>query len=165
MQLTRPKTAGIERQKMKIKFRALAPMAALALATLTFALSASAAVNVLTLGGGTKGTVSSPAYGKTAGNTFTQAQFNTPSATALDSAGNMFLADKQNFQVCKITAVGNTTTSSNFFYITNLSQAPVSVLVDSSDNLYVLTIDNNLRRYDKTKHGLGTNYLGSFSGP
>jgi hypothetical protein len=150
---------------MKIKFRALAPVTALALATLTFALSAAADINVLTLGGGPKGTVSSPPYGNVGGNTFTQAQFNTPISTALDSSGNLFLADQVNRQICKITAVGNTATSTNIHYITNLSQVPVSVLVDSSDNLYFLCLDNIVRKFDKAKHPLATNYLGSVSGP
>jgi hypothetical protein len=149
---------------MKIKFRALAPMAALVLTTLSLALPASADVNVLTLGGGRKVKYSNPDYGNAQGNTFTQAQWNTPYATALDSSGNMFLADQLNNQICKITQLGNTSTSTNTDYITGLN-APTGVVVDGSDNLYVLTSDNYIRKYNLYKNGLATNWLGNVSGP
>jgi len=149
---------------MKNIFCAFAPVAALSVALLSFALPAAAdQVAVQTLGGG-RLTSTGHDYGNADGNTFTQAQYNTPWATALDSSGNMFMADRLNNAIRKISAIGDTQNSQTITYISSLN-APVGVVVDGSDNLYVLTSDNVVRKYNKFKNLVASNYLGTVSGP
>ena len=74
-------------------------------------------------------------------------QYNQPYATALDAQNNLYVADRNNHAIRKLTdptnAAGVTTT---FLNLTNKS--PIGVAIDSSNRLYVLTLeDNALRRY------------------
>lgn len=120
-------------------------------AALSLALAASQAPaqTVTTIGGGN---ISAPFQGYVDGHTLS-ARFNQPSGLALDPQGNyLFLADYNNNVVRLITAPGNTSTSStstftNGFY-TNVMRGishPISVMVDTSTNVFVLN------------HGSGTN--------
>jgi sugar lactone lactonase YvrE len=106
-------------------------------------------VVVDTIGGGP--TASNPkSYGKANGNTFTASQFNGPSGIALDSAGNLYLADKTNNLIRKISNAGDTANSQTTTYVTlPASSRPVGVAVDGDDNLYVLTqTEGRLRKFN-----------------
>jgi trimeric autotransporter adhesin len=86
----------------------------------------------------------------------TAAQFSTPEGLAIDSKGNVYVADRYNNRVRKIAPNGNITTfagtgepgtggSSNAARDTRLFQ-PEGVAVDSADNLYIADTTNNLLR-------------------
>jgi hypothetical protein len=147
---------------MKRTFCAL-PIAAISVALLSFAMTATAEVDVQTLGGG-RLAANGPDYGSANGNTFSQAQFNQPWSTALDSSGNLYMADRLNNEIRLISVPGNTTSSQTATYISGLN-APLGVVVDGTDNLYVLTSDNVVRKYNKFKNLISSNYFGSTSGP
>lgn len=149
---------------MKKIYRIFAPAAVLAAVLLSQALSASAEVDVVTLGGGRKIKYSNPDYGYADGSTYTNAQFNTPWATALDSAGSLYLADRMNNAIRKVTVPGDKANSQTSTYLSGLNQ-PIGIAVDSLDNLYVLTSDNVVRKYNKYKNLVSSNYLGNVSGP
>src|ERR1043166_8315581 len=75
--------------------------------------------------------------GLTDGNTFSNAQFNVPSGLAFDSSGSvLFVADRTNNAIRKITAVGNAATSltSTFLNTNNGISRPVAVALDGADN-------------------------------
>ncbi len=150
---------------MNKTIRPFAPVAALSVALLSFALAAVADVDVQTLGGG-RLTQGGHDYGNANGNTYTQAQFNTPWATALDSSGTMYMADRLNNTIRQISKVGDLQNSQTTNYINGLIlNAPIGVVVDGSDNLYVLTSDNVVRKYNQFKNLVASNYLGNVSGP
>jgi len=104
-------------------------------------------VTVTTLGGGppSDNFCASPA-GYVDGNTLEDSQFNGPVALAQDAQGNLFIADKTNNAVRKVTSPGLTGSSLTVTspYLTNLNSV-VGVAVDAGDNLYVLTQSNNVK--------------------
>ncbi len=109
---------------------------------------------VTTISGGPYGSSGSSAnsYGFLDTNNW-NSQFNQPYASALDSQGNLYVADRNNHAIRKLTDPtnrdGKTTT---FLDLTNKS--PVSVAIDAADNLYVLTLEDNLlRKYTVDSHG------------
>jgi streptogramin lyase len=85
--------------------------------------------------------------GATDGNTFTTAKFNDPFALALDSNTNLFVADRDNGKVRRVSAAGDKNTSQTSTFVTGLLK-PVDVALDASGDLYVLTSgDRKIRRY------------------
>ena len=98
-----------------------------------------------TLGGGPKqGRRSSS--GSANGNTFLSSQFNDPYAAAVDNKGNLYIADRGNGQIRKITKPGATNSITSAL-ISGLSK-PVDVAVGKDNNLYVLTQgDGTIRKY------------------
>jgi hypothetical protein len=103
-------------------------------------------VSVETIGGGVRKECG-PSYGFVAGDTWTQAQFNQPYATALDSQGNLWVADLGNSAVEDVTLAGNESSSVTFETeegASNKHWAPgvIGMATDSSDNLYVLTTND-----------------------
>ncbi|MEO5802612.1 MAG: immunoglobulin domain-containing protein [Verrucomicrobiota bacterium] len=97
-------------------------------------------VAVNTLGGG-------PNEGSTDGNTYLTARFKNPYALALDSAGNLYMADRDNGKVRKVTALGDANNSQTTTFISGLNK-PVDVTFDLAGNLLVLTAgDGRVRKY------------------
>jgi len=119
------------------------------LGCLTMVLTANAQVMVDTIGGGVRVECGS-ASGFAGGNTYDTAQFNGPSGCALDTNGNLWIADKTNNDLEQVSEAGNKAASfttqyysvsgtsphfvTNYHYFTNIT----SVAVDPANNLYVL---------------------------
>ncbi len=114
---------------------------AVAIAATTFA--AYGAVEVKTLGGGPN--LLGPARsGMANGDTLTIAKFNNPSAVAIDTNGNLYIADRGNNKVRKITRPGAADSLTSTF--ASRLPAPVGVAVDASNRVYVVTAgDGKLR--------------------
>ncbi len=111
-------------------------------ALLACAPSALGQVTVQTIGGGPH-TLCGPYAGFAEGNTLSQAQFNQPYSCALDSAGDLWIADFNNADVEEVTAAGNKTSSTTYEYASGSNKHPfpnvIGVSIDASNNLYVLT--------------------------
>jgi sugar lactone lactonase YvrE len=125
----------------------------------------SSAYAITTLAGGVKPFGSTDATG-------TNASFYYPSGVAVDSSGNVYVADRYNNKIRKVTATGVVTTlagsgqaGSTDATGTNASFAqPQGVAVDSSGNVYVADFYNHKVR-KVTAAGVVTTLAGSgFSG-
>ena len=74
-------------------------------------------------------------------------QFHWPSGVAVDAAGNVYVADRDDNRIQKFTSAGAYLTqwgsrgSSNGQF-----QYPIGVAVDASDNVYVMEFGSNLIR-------------------
>lgn len=135
---------------------------------------------------GTNGTITTVAGNGTEGfsgdgSLATSAQLNRPTDMAVDSAGNLYIADTQNNRIRKVNTSGTITTvagdgtfgdggdggpatSAQFGY-------PYGVAVDSAGNLYIAdTLNNRLRKVDtsgniSTVAGNGTDGYSGDGGP
>ncbi|MGH7981403.1 MAG: hypothetical protein ACREE6_18650, partial [Limisphaerales bacterium] len=92
-----------------------------------------AAPNVKTLGGGVSASHSGYVNGETL-----YALFNSPKGLALDSSGDLFIADYGNNAIREITDISGANNGSTTTYVTTGISAPVGVAIDQSDNLFVL---------------------------
>ena len=97
---------------------------------------------------GTPGTVSTSIDA-----TGSAAQFSAPRGIAVDSAGNIYVADSSNHTIRKVTAAGVVTTLAGTAGTTGTAQAtpakfhePFSVATDSAGNVYVADTNNNAIR-------------------
>ena len=98
----------------------------------------------------------------------TSAQLNNPTGVALDSSGNLYIADAANSVVRKVAADGTITTvagSNAFGYTGDDGDAtkatlgiPVAVAVDSAGNLYIADTGNDVIR--KVSAGIITTVVG-----
>ena len=132
---------------MSRKWRGFRPSVAgrVALAIAVSALAAQAAVQVKTLGGGPNQS-GNARNGSANGETLNYAKFNVPSGVAADTNGNLYVADKANNKVRKITQAGAASSLTSTF-ATGL-RAPVGVAVDRSNFIYVVSQgDGKLRKY------------------
>jgi sugar lactone lactonase YvrE len=110
---------------------------------------AKAQVTVDTIGGGVR-LECGHSYGFASGNTFETAQFNAPYSCALDTNGNLWIADQNNSEIEQVSQAGNkaasvttefyTTSGSSPHIVTNFHSFPnvTGVAVDPANNLYVL---------------------------
>jgi hypothetical protein len=112
---------------------------------MAIAISTHAQVLVKTIGGGVRTDCGTTA-GFAAGNTYTQSQFNQPYSTALDSQGNLWLADRNNSDIEQITQAGNIGSSLTYQIVNGTNKHPfpnvIGVAIDAYDDLYVLTTTN-----------------------
>jgi hypothetical protein len=130
-------------------------MALAGLGWLSICLCATAQVSVDTIGGGVR-VECGRSSGFVGGNTYDTAQFNGPWSCALDTNGNLWIADKTNACIEQVTQAGNKADSLTIQYVTNVLvyttnatthrvttnyQAYTNitgVAVDPGNNLYVL---------------------------
>ncbi len=87
------------------------------------------------------------------------AQLNNPTSVAVDSSGNLFIADTGNYRVRKVSAIGTiTTVAGNGAYGTSgvggpatsaQMSGPSAVVVDSSGNLFIADSDGAIARIMK----------------
>ncbi len=83
------------------------------------------------------------------------ARFNYPSDVTVDGAGNLYVADTNNFTIRKITTAGAVSTGAGLAGVSGISDgtgnaarfsSPEGVTVDGSGNLYVADTDNHTIR-------------------
>lgn len=124
------------------------------LATSTLAGITANATGTITLAAGNGGVVTTLAGNGTAGyvdGTGTAAEFNGPGAAAVDSSGNLYVADYYDCTIRKISPTGVVTTlagSGTAGYYDGTGAAaqfntPRGIAVDSSGNVYVADYQNN----------------------
>jgi len=105
----------------------------------------------------------------------TAAQFYRPTGVAVDSSGNVYVADCYNNRIRKVTPAGvvstlagKTSSGSNFGYVDGIGTGaqfanPIGVAVDSSGNVYVAdTMNNRIRKV--TPAGVVSTLAGSTKG-
>ena len=122
-----------------------------ALGLLAFNTISRAQISVQTVGGGVREECKSSS-GFVAGNTWTNAQFNEPYACAMDTQGDMWIADLGNSDIELVTAAGNRSASQTYQVYFGSNKHPytnvIGVAVDGADDLYVLTTSTLIEYYN-----------------
>src|ERR1039457_2569168 len=127
------------------------------LALLAFVSVAPGQVSVQTIGGGPRAECGR-SFGYVAGNTWMTAQFNAPFATALDSQGDLWVADMNNAAVEDVTLAGNRG-SSITYHPSGTFPNVIGVATDGANNLYVLTPNTLIKFYNVTGSFPNLNFL------
>lgn len=112
----------------------------------------------------------STAHGSSDG-TGAAASFHSPSGVAMDSSGNIYVADSENDLIRKITSAGVVTTLAGTAGVAGHADgtgtsasfsSPAAVAVDSADNVYVADYGNNeIRKI--TSAGVVTTFAGQIN--
>ena len=96
----------------------------------------------------------------------TAAKFNTPTGLAIDSLRNLYVTDKNNHRIRKVTAQGGVSTlagsTSGFINDTGVAaqfNSPVGIAIDSTGTLYVADTENHRIR-TVTSTGVVTTFVG-----
>lgn len=114
--------------------------------TATTLAATAAEPQVKTLGGGPN-QLSPARSGSANGETFSIAKFNNPNALALDTNGNLLVADKSNNKIRRVGSPGSPGSLTSTFV--SRMPSPVGVAVDASNNVYVVTFsDGRLRVFN-----------------
>jgi hypothetical protein len=137
------------------------------LALLVFGLRAQAQVTVETIGGGPRLNSCAPFAGFAGGDTYTNAQFNDPYASALDSQSNLWVADTGNSDVEEVSQAGNRISSITTHVKIADAAEPFhpfpkvnGVAVDPGNNVYILMPANgHLRKFDPFVNPLSQIYF------
>lgn len=98
-----------------------------------------AQATVSTIGGGSLG---APYSGFVNGDTLTSAKFSMPAGMAMDSSGNLYIADYTNNAVRLVSAAGDTGTSVTTTWAATGVSRPLAVCLDGLGNVYVLNHGN-----------------------
>ena len=85
----------------------------------------------------------------------TEAQFSLPTGVAVDTSGNVYVADHANHRIRKITPAGKVSTLAGDGSTTEFNY-PYGVAVDSSDNIYVADLGNHRIRKITEAEGVNT---------
>jgi len=103
----------------------------------------------------------------------TQARLTGPNGVAVDSTGNLFIADRADNRVRKVTPSGTITTiagtgrtgggGDNGPGTSAALSTPYSVAVDSAGNVYIADAGNNVIRRVDAKTGLITAFAGKYT--
>ena len=136
------------------KWRGLTVACAIAAAPLA-PLVSHAVVEVQSLGGGPNETSPDKA-GFADGPTLANAKFNNPYGVAVESNGNLLIADRDNGKIRRVSKPGESDSVTTTF-ATKLGQ-PVGVALDKSNCVYVVTQrDGKLRKYNSSGTLIRTN--------
>jgi sugar lactone lactonase YvrE len=134
------------------------PGLVVALALCVFATAALADIEVRTIGGG-RLSASGPDHGLVDGNTLQVSQFHMPVSAAVDAAGHVYIADRDNGAIRKLDVANDR--SHTIIPGLNL---PVAVAIANSDDLYVLTKgDGRTTKFDR--FGIATEIGSGLSSP
>jgi len=157
--------------RFSLEFRGIKKLLPLAILTLVFLFAGSTMPAQVPLIYTVAGSTQNNGYGGDGGSA-SVAELNSPSKAVVDSAGNLYIADRGNNRIRKVAAdTGKITTfaGTGFAGYSGDGAAatsaqlnrPVSVAVDHSGNLYISDSNNNRIREVDAKTGIITTYAGN----
>jgi len=157
--------------RLRLEFRGIKKLLPLAILTLVSLFAGSTMPAQVPLIYTVAGSTQNNGYGGDGGSA-SVAELNSPSKAVVDSAGNLYIADRGNNRIRKVAAdTGKITTfaGTGFAGYSGDGAAatsaqlnrPVSVAVDHSGNLYISDSNNNRIREVDAKTGIITTYAGN----